>query len=71
LALAPGGTTTRATGDFNGSIYWWDLAAHNISVTPTSSRDKSITAVVFGPGCTSLVTGDASTYLWHLTMYRP
>ena len=46
---------------------------HKITATLTDPQGKGITAVVFGPGGTTLATGDgnSSTYLWQLTKYRP
>ncbi len=78
MAFGPGGTVRAGRHhpghqQRNGSIYLWDVATHKITATLTNPRDKSITAVVFGPGGTTLATGDVngSTYLWHLTKYRP
>lgn len=53
MAYGPGGTTL-ATSDGNGSIYLWDVATHKITATLTNPHEKSITAVLFGPGGTTL-----------------
>ena len=51
----------------------WDVATHKIAATLTNPHDKYYRGGVFGPGGTTLATGDGngSTDLWHLTKYRP
>ena len=69
MAFGPGGTTL-ASSNGNGSIYLRDVATYKITATLPTPRYEYYRGGVRADG-TTLATGDGSTYLWHLTKYRP
>ena len=67
-AMAFGSANTLAVGDFNGITYLIDTALMGKASTPAimDPYSSAVRAVAFGPGGTTLATGDAKgrAYLW-------